>query len=84
MQVKFFVKLDHPNCHYLLGAKTTLDKGGLMTLTEVCEHGSLFDLYCQNGKTFNNQDGQSARALTHPRAHTISFPEAPGMINIIL
>lgn len=35
-EVKFFMLLDHPNCHYLLGAKTTLDNGGILELTEVC------------------------------------------------
>ncbi len=29
-ELKFFTKLDHPNCHYLLGAKTTLDNGGIL------------------------------------------------------
>ncbi len=52
-EVKFFMKLDHPNCHYLLGAKTTLDNGGILELTEVCENGSLFDLYCQKGTRFS-------------------------------
>ena len=44
-EINFFMKLDHPNCHYLLGAKTTLDDGGIIVLTEVCDQGSLFDLY---------------------------------------
>ena len=49
-EVQFFIKLDHPNCHYLLGAKTTLDNRGIMWLTEVwltevCDNGSLFDSY---------------------------------------
>ena len=34
-EIKFFNAIDHPNCHYLLGAKTTLDHGGILMLTEV-------------------------------------------------
>ena len=52
-EVRFFLKLDHPNCHYLLGAKTTLEDGGILLLTEVCDHGSLFDCYSKEGKTFD-------------------------------
>ena len=52
-EVNFFLKLDHPNCHYLLGAKTTLDNGGIMLLTEICDHGSLFDFYSKHGKRFD-------------------------------
>jgi hypothetical protein len=52
-EVAFFEKLDHPNCHYLLGAKTTLDNGGVITLTEVCEKGSFFDLYCTQKVVFD-------------------------------
>ncbi len=29
-ELSFFTKLDHPNCHYLLGAKTTLENGGIL------------------------------------------------------
>ncbi len=29
-ELDFFTKLDHPNCHYLLGAKTTLENGGIL------------------------------------------------------
>ncbi len=29
-ELSFFEKLDHPNCHYLVGAKTTLDSGGIL------------------------------------------------------
>ena len=47
-ELEFFRKLDHPNCHYLLGAKDTLDQGGILVLTEVCDKGSLFDLYYKN------------------------------------
>jgi len=52
-EVKFFLMLDHPNCHYLLGAKTTLGNGGIMLLTEVCENGSFYDFYCQQGLRFD-------------------------------
>lgn len=34
-EIAFFNAIDHPNCHYLLGAKTTLDQGGILMLTEV-------------------------------------------------
>lgn len=34
-EIEFFKKLDHPHCHYLLGAKTSLDQGGILVLTEV-------------------------------------------------
>mmetsp|Transcript_2202 Transcript_2202/g.5081 ORF Transcript_2202/g.5081 Transcript_2202/m.5081 type:complete len:470 (+) Transcript_2202:1198-2607(+) len=54
-EVKFFLMLDHPNCHYLLGAKTTLDNGGIMLLTEICEKGSIFDFYGKGGKRFDMQ-----------------------------
>lgn len=53
-EVRFFLKLDHPNCHYLLGAKTTLENGGIMLLTEVCDNGSLFDCYSKSGVKFDN------------------------------
>eukprot|EP00290_Baffinella_frigidus_P029703 CAMPEP_0180233240 /NCGR_PEP_ID=MMETSP0987-20121128/27965_1 /TAXON_ID=697907 /ORGANISM="non described non described, Strain CCMP2293" /LENGTH=702 /DNA_ID=CAMNT_0022199035 /DNA_START=35 /DNA_END=2143 /DNA_ORIENTATION=- len=52
-EVKFFLMLDHPNCHYLLGAKTTLNNGGIMLLTEICDNGSLFDFYCKEGRRFD-------------------------------
>lgn len=52
-EVNFFLKLDHPNCHYLLGSKTTMEKGGIMLLTEVCESGSLFDIYGKAGRKFD-------------------------------
>ncbi len=29
-ELTFFTKLDHPYCNYLLGAKTTLDNGGIL------------------------------------------------------
>ncbi len=29
-ELSFFMQLDHPNCHYLLGAKTTLENGGIL------------------------------------------------------
>jgi hypothetical protein len=43
-EAAFFLRLDHPYCHYLIGAKTTLENGGLMFLTEVCDVGSVFDV----------------------------------------
>mmetsp|Transcript_21421 Transcript_21421/g.49699 ORF Transcript_21421/g.49699 Transcript_21421/m.49699 type:complete len:714 (-) Transcript_21421:279-2420(-) len=52
-EVKFFMQLDHPNCHYLLGSKTTLDSGGILVLTEICENGSLFDMYCTKSIRFD-------------------------------
>ena len=52
-EVAFFMQLDHPNCHYMLGSKTTLDDGGIMLLTEVCDMGSIFDLYSKEGKVFD-------------------------------
>jgi Ca2+-binding EF-hand superfamily protein len=53
-EIRFFLKLNHPNVHYLLGAKTTLENGGIMLLTEVCENGSLFDVYSKMGCKFDN------------------------------
>jgi serine/threonine protein kinase len=44
-EVALFELLDHPNCHYMLGAKVSLENGGLLLLTEVCENGSIFDMY---------------------------------------
>ena len=29
-------QLDHPNCHYLVGAKTTIDDGGILVRVCVC------------------------------------------------
>eukprot|EP00283_Hemiselmis_rufescens_P004628 CAMPEP_0173421310 /NCGR_PEP_ID=MMETSP1357-20121228/2466_1 /TAXON_ID=77926 /ORGANISM="Hemiselmis rufescens, Strain PCC563" /LENGTH=715 /DNA_ID=CAMNT_0014384213 /DNA_START=46 /DNA_END=2193 /DNA_ORIENTATION=+ len=52
-EVKFFMALDHPNCHYLLGAKTTLNQGGILVLTEICDNGSLFDMYCTKSIRFD-------------------------------
>mmetsp|Transcript_17739 Transcript_17739/g.44683 ORF Transcript_17739/g.44683 Transcript_17739/m.44683 type:complete len:584 (-) Transcript_17739:108-1859(-) len=52
-EVKFFMALDHPNCHYLLGAKTSLDQGGILVLTEICDNGSLFDMYCTKSIRFD-------------------------------
>mmetsp|Transcript_68556 Transcript_68556/g.142951 ORF Transcript_68556/g.142951 Transcript_68556/m.142951 type:complete len:708 (+) Transcript_68556:11-2134(+) len=53
-EVNFFTQLDHPNCHYLLGSKTSLDNGGIILLTEVCDNGSLFEFYGKTGKRFDN------------------------------
>ena len=52
-EVRFFLAIDHPNCHYMLGAKTTLDNGGILMLTELCDNGSLFDLYTKSRITFD-------------------------------
>eukprot|EP00960_Hanusia_phi_P076277 768537-Hanusia_phi.AAC.15 len=52
-EVDFFLRLDHPNCHLLLGAKTTLENGGIMLLTEICENGSLFDCYSTKRMRFD-------------------------------
>lgn len=52
-EVEFFMKLDHPNCHYMLGSKTTLEDGGIMLLTEVCEMGSIFDKYNKENVVFD-------------------------------
>ena len=52
-EVRFFLKLDHPNCHYLLGAKTSLEDGGVLLLTEICDNGSLFDCYSKAGLKFD-------------------------------
>jgi len=52
-EVDFFLKLDHPNCHYLLGAKTDLANGGILLLTEICEQGSIYDFYGKYQKRFD-------------------------------
>jgi len=54
-EVDFFMKLDHPNCHYLLGAKTSLENGGILLLTELCDKGSLYDFYAKQGQRFDAQ-----------------------------
>jgi hypothetical protein len=38
-ELSFFTKLDHPNCHYLLGAKTTLENGGILVREREKESG---------------------------------------------
>ena len=43
-EVRVMQALNHPNCHFLYGAKTTLEDGGPMILTEVCDEGSLFEV----------------------------------------
>eukprot|EP00960_Hanusia_phi_P060095 764404-Hanusia_phi.AAC.2 len=53
-EVDFFLKLDHPNCHYLLGAKTTLENGGILILTELCDLGSIYDFYSKGRKKFDS------------------------------
>ncbi len=52
-ECSLFLKLDHPNCHYLLGYKVTLDEGGPFQLTELCERGSVYDVYAQRGMKFD-------------------------------
>lgn len=52
-EVKFFMKLDHPNCHYMLGSKTTLEDGGILLLTEVCDQGSIYDMYSKGSRVFD-------------------------------
>eukprot|EP00282_Hemiselmis_andersenii_P007834 CAMPEP_0114135026 /NCGR_PEP_ID=MMETSP0043_2-20121206/14484_1 /TAXON_ID=464988 /ORGANISM="Hemiselmis andersenii, Strain CCMP644" /LENGTH=698 /DNA_ID=CAMNT_0001228731 /DNA_START=32 /DNA_END=2128 /DNA_ORIENTATION=- len=52
-EVELFMKLDHPNCHYMLGAKLVADAEGPLLLTEVCDEGSLFDLYAKKQKKFD-------------------------------
>mmetsp|Transcript_17187 Transcript_17187/g.39781 ORF Transcript_17187/g.39781 Transcript_17187/m.39781 type:complete len:291 (-) Transcript_17187:52-924(-) len=39
--------MDHPHCHFFIGARTTQGEGGPLVLTELCEEGSLFDLYAR-------------------------------------
>jgi serine/threonine protein kinase len=49
-EVAVFEKLQrHPHCMYMIGAKTTLEDGGSLVLTELCESGSVFDMYCKHG-----------------------------------
>jgi len=52
-EVDFFLKLDHLNCHYLLGANTSVDRGEILLLTEVCDQGSIFDIYSKEQRTFD-------------------------------
>lgn len=54
LQVTLLQKLDHPYCHYLVGAKIEVDaNGGPLLLTEICEEGSLFDLYAKKQMKFD-------------------------------
>lgn len=46
-EVMMLKSLDHPNCHFFIGAKTTIQEGGPLVLTELCEEGSLFDVYAR-------------------------------------
>ena len=41
-QVRFCMMLDHPNCLYLLGAKTSLDSGGISLSLSFSRSLSLF------------------------------------------
>mmetsp|Transcript_53909 Transcript_53909/g.109921 ORF Transcript_53909/g.109921 Transcript_53909/m.109921 type:complete len:705 (-) Transcript_53909:236-2350(-) len=53
-EVTLLQKLDHPSCHYLIGAKIEVDHiGGPLLLTEICEEGSLFDLYAKKQMKFD-------------------------------
>eukprot|EP00960_Hanusia_phi_P049504 759579-Hanusia_phi.AAC.3 len=61
-EVDFFMRLDHPNCHYLLGAKTSIENGGILLLTELCELGSVYDFYGKSRKAF---DAPTALRLAH-------------------
>ena len=54
-EVDLFLQLNHPNCHYLLGANTSLDKGGIIMLTEICEMGSLYDLFSKQRLRFDDR-----------------------------
>jgi serine/threonine protein kinase len=47
------LKLDHPNCLYLLGYKSTADCGGPLQLWELCENGSIYDLYAKKNMRFD-------------------------------
>lgn len=51
-EVRLVEKIEHPNCQYLIGAKTTLENGGILLLVEHCSEGSIFDCYCK-GKHFD-------------------------------
>ncbi len=50
-ELRILEKLDHPNCQYFLGAKTTCENGGTMVLLELCAEGSLFDKYRKGEST---------------------------------
>lgn len=53
-KVNLLNKLDHPFCHYLVGSKIEVDaNGGPLLLTEICEEGSLFDLYAKKQMKFD-------------------------------
>lgn len=75
-EVQLFKKLDHPNCHYMLGVKMTADSDGPLLLTEVCEEGSLFDLYAKKQKKFDQETAlriakECAMGLGH--LHSIGY-----------
>lgn len=52
-EVRLMLLVHHPNCHFLIGAKTTPEDGGPLLLTEVCHEGSLFDVYAKKRKVFD-------------------------------
>mmetsp|Transcript_47753 Transcript_47753/g.113644 ORF Transcript_47753/g.113644 Transcript_47753/m.113644 type:complete len:722 (+) Transcript_47753:178-2343(+) len=53
-EVTVLTKMDHPNCHFLIGAKLLPDAdGGPLLLTEICEEGSFFDLYAKKRLKFD-------------------------------
>ncbi len=52
-EVQLCMMLDHPNCIYLLGHKSTLDNGGPLQLWELCENGSIYDVYLKRGMIFD-------------------------------
>ena len=43
MEIALMKKLTHPNCHHLVGAKTS--GHDVVILTAVCDNGSIFDYY---------------------------------------
>ena len=62
-EVRVLRKVDHPNCHFLIGAKLRPDaEGGPLLLTEICEEGSLFDIYAKKRMKF---DPPTAYRIAH-------------------
>lgn len=75
-EVDLFYKLDHPNCHYMVGVKLTADADGPLLLTEVCDEGSLFDIYAKKQKKFDPETAlriakECALGLEH--LHSIGY-----------
>ncbi len=54
-EAQLCLKLDHPNCTYMLGYKATLDNGGLIQIMENCDNGSISDMYVKEGMRFDMQ-----------------------------